>query len=74
MPKSNGEGNRVRIGAETVFELETSKSANAVWDPLMTMVQVPVPEHAPVQPLKMEPFAATGVSVTDVLILKFAAH
>ena len=37
-------------------------------------VQVPVPEHAPLQPVKVEPDAAAAVRVTDVPLLKLALH
>jgi hypothetical protein len=33
-------------------------------------VQVPVPVHAPLQPVKREPAVAVGVSVTDVPVTK----
>ena len=37
-------------------------------------VQLPVPVHAPLQPVKVEPEAAAAVRVTDVPLLKFALH
>jgi hypothetical protein len=33
---------------------------------VIEVVQAPVPVHAPLQPAKVEPLAATAVSVTDV--------
>lgn len=33
---------------------------------VMEVVQVPVPVHAPLQPVNVEPLAAAAVSVTDV--------
>src|SRR5258706_3908322 len=38
----------------------------------MVTVQAPVPEHAPVQPVKVEPAVGVGVSVTIVPWLKLA--
>ena len=34
--------------------------------PVIVTVQVPVPEHAPDQPVKVDPLAANAVRVTDV--------
>ena len=35
---------------------------------VMANTQVPVPEHAPLQPAKVEPVVAAAVSVTDALL------
>ena len=42
------------------------KVAVTVVAALMLTVQVPVPVHAPLQPLKVEPAAGVAVSVTTV--------
>ena len=42
------------------------KVAVTDWAALIVTTQAPVPVHAPVQPVKVEPAAAAAVSVTDV--------
>ncbi len=37
-------------------------------------VHVPVPEHAPLQPVNVEPDAAAAVRATEVPLLKLALH
>jgi len=54
-----------------VLALEV-KVAEAVWSALMVRVQVPVPEQAPPQPLKLEPLAEAAVRVTLVPLVKLA--
>ena len=63
-PKSKGEGAMVRNGAATV--LEAIKSAFTIWEAPIVMVHVPVPLHAPDQPLKANPIPGTAFNVTDV--------
>ncbi|MCI2430315.1 hypothetical protein LM604_06660 [Candidatus Acetothermia bacterium] len=48
----------------------------AVTDLLASIVttHVPVPLQAPPQPVKVEPLAATAVSVTEVPLAKVAEH
>ena len=41
---------------------------------LTVTVQLPVPEHAPLQPVKVEPAAGVAVSVTEAPDPKLAAH
>jgi hypothetical protein len=41
---------------------------------VMDTVQLPVPEHAPLQPANVEPLAGAAVRVTDVALAKFALH
>jgi hypothetical protein len=65
---------RVKNGAAVVFDTEGSKSANTVCGPFKMIVQLPVPEHAPDQPLKNDPLGATALSVTDVPSLRVAEH
>jgi hypothetical protein len=74
VPKSYGEGKTVRMGAATVFEPDGSKSAPTVCEPFIVTVQVAVPEHAPDQPANVEEVAVNAVRVTEVFVLKFAAH
>src|SRR5262245_51854810 len=40
----------------------------------IVITQVPVPEHAPVQPMKFEPASAVAVSVTEVPLVNMAEH
>src|SRR5947209_9954200 len=40
----------------------------------MVTTQLPLPVHAPVHPVKVEPVVAEGVSVTCVPLLKLALH
>lgn len=75
VPKSNNVGCIDRMGAATVFEDDTSKSAFTVCEPVMVTEQVvAVPEHAPDHPPNTEVPVGNAVSVTDVPELKFAAH
>ena len=50
------------------------KAASTLEAAFMVTVQAPVPLQAPLQPAKVEPLAAVGVSVTIVAWLKFALH
>jgi hypothetical protein len=43
------------------------KVAVTDWAAVIVTLQLPVPEHAPPQPLKVEPEAAAAVRVTAVL-------
>src|SRR5947209_10671567 len=40
----------------------------------MVTTQLPLPVHAPVHPVKVEPVVAEGVNVTCVPLLKLALH
>jgi hypothetical protein len=44
------------------------------WAALIVTEQVPVPVHAPLQPVKVEPVAGVAVSVTAVPLAKLAAQ
>lgn len=72
VPKSNGEGEIDKVGVACVFT--GSKSALTVCEPLITMLQVLVPVHAPDQPLKPDALSAVAVRVTVVSWSKFAAQ
>jgi hypothetical protein len=50
------------------------KAAVAERGAVMVSVHVPVPEHAPDQPVKLEPAAGTAVSVTSVPLRKSCAQ
>jgi hypothetical protein len=41
---------------------------------VMVTLQLPVPVHAPLQPVKVDPTAAVGVRTTFVPLLKVALH
>jgi len=74
VPKSYGDGKTLRTGAATVFVPEEAKSANTVCEPFIVIVQTALPEQAPDQPTKAEVPSGIAVRVTDVPLLKFAAH
>ncbi len=64
VPKSKGDGLSVNTGAAEV--LDGLKAAFSATDPFITTVQLPVPLHAPDQPLNKYPFAGLALSVTLV--------
>lgn len=77
VPKSSVDGTtvrKVRTGAAVLFDAKGSKSAYTDCGSFKMIVQAPVPEHAPDQPLKVDPLGATAVSVTDVPLFKVAEH
>lgn len=55
---------------------ETGKAKFAVTDcaEVMVKMQEPVPEHAPDQPVNVDPLAAEAVNVTDFPDSQFAEH
>ena len=53
----------VTLNANVEALLKVAVTARAA---VIDVVQVPVPVHAPLQPVNVEPLAATAVSVTEV--------
>lgn len=72
-PKPNGEGVIVKMGAAEVLD-PASKSAFTACALVRVKTQLPVPLHAPDQPLNVFPLDATALKVTTVPSLKFDAH
>jgi hypothetical protein len=61
----------VTLNANVDAALNVAVTARAA---VMDTVQAPVPVHAPLQPVNVEPLAAAAESVTDVPLAKFALH
>ena len=59
---------------ESVEEAPDTKVADTDCAELIVTTQLPVPLHAPPQPLKYEPEPAVAVSATCVPLAKFAPH
>ena len=62
------------VGTVTMTPVGPLNVAVTVVAAVSVTVQVPVPSHGALQPVKVEPVAAVAVNVTCVPLAKFAEH